>query len=110
MSSKTDVPESPPIPSPTALPRTLPPTPLVWRLAIAVAVGLVGGAAYWFQPVIGVRGQSLAGVFCFFGLVAIFSTNLRAVNWRTIGWGFALQLVLVLLVLKGKWTVNGKEY
>jgi len=28
------------------------------------------------------------------------STNLRAVNWRTIGWGLVLQLVLALLVLK----------
>src|SRR5206468_1240890 len=40
------------------------------------------------------------GVFCFFGLVAMFSTNLRAVKWRTIGWGVALQIILALLVLK----------
>jgi len=46
------------------------------------------------------RGQAFVGVFCFFGLVAMFSTNLRAVNWRTIGWGVALQVVLALLVLR----------
>ena len=45
------------------------------------------------------RGQAVAGVFFFFGLVAMFSANLRAVNWHTIVWGMALQIVLALLVL-----------
>jgi len=30
----------------------------------------------------------------------MFSANLRAVNWRTIGWGIALQIILAVLVLK----------
>lgn len=79
---------------------TLPPTPLSWRLAIALTIILIGAAAGLLQPMIGLRGQAVAGVFCFFGLVAMFSVNLRAVNWRTIGWGFALQLGLAFLVLK----------
>jgi CNT family concentrative nucleoside transporter len=33
-------------------------------------------------------------------LIALASTNLRAVNWQTIAWGFGLQLILALLVLK----------
>ena len=45
------------------------------------------------------HGQALAGVFCFFGLVAMFSSNLRAVNWRTIGWGLALQFLFALFAL-----------
>src|SRR5438874_435636 len=92
--------ETPVIPQPAgpAAP-PLPPTPLSWRLAIAVGVAALALAAYLLQGVIGLRGQALAGVFCFFGLVAVFSKNLRAVNWRTIGWGFALQLALALLVL-----------
>ena len=40
----------------------------------------------------------------FFGLVAMFSANLRAVNWRTITCGFGLQVVLALLVLKAGYT------
>src|SRR5205814_267006 len=36
----------------------------------------------------------------FFGLVAMFSSNLRLVNWRTIGWGVGLQLILAVLVLR----------
>ena len=75
-------------------------TPLSWRLGIAAAIFALGGAAYLARNSIGVRGQAVAGVFCFFGLVAMFSTDLRAVNWCCIGWGVALQLVLALLVLK----------
>lgn len=83
-----------------APPPLLPPTPLGWRLAIAASITAVGGGAFVLHPVIGLRGQSLAGVFCFFALVAMFSDNLRAVRWSTIGWGIALQLVLAVLVLK----------
>jgi CNT family concentrative nucleoside transporter len=83
---------------------SLPPTPWSWRAAVGLAVLLVGGAAYLLREAIGLRGQSLAGVFCFFGIVALCSTNLRAVSWRTIGWGVALQLVLALLVLKVGYT------
>lgn len=75
-------------------------TPLVWRLSIGAGILALGGAAYFAQSAIGLRGQAFTGVCCFFGLVAMFSSNLRAVNWRTIGWGLALQLVLALLVLK----------
>ncbi len=93
-----DAPASPAPVESTDTPLT--PTPLRWRLAIALAIATVGGMAYLIQPAIGTRGQAVAGVFCFFGVVAMFSTNLRAVNWKTIGWGVALQLVLALLVLK----------
>ncbi len=81
-------------------PPSMPATPWSWRGGIALAIVLLGGAAYLLRDVIGLRGQSFAGLFCFFGLVALFSTNLRAVSWRTIGWGVGLQIVLALLVLK----------
>src|SRR4051812_25573667 len=88
----------PGLPPPSLTP-PLPPTPMSWRLAIAGAIIAIAGIAYVTQPLIGTRGQALAGIVFFFGLVAVFSTNLRAVNWRTIGWGVALQLALALLVL-----------
>lgn len=78
----------------------LQPTPWTWRAGIALGVALLGVAAYALHERVGPRGQALAGAFCFFGLVALFSKNLRAVSWRTIGWGIGLQLVLALLVLK----------
>jgi concentrative nucleoside transporter, CNT family len=74
-------------------------TPLTWRAGIALGIVVVGLLAYAAHPQIGPRGQALAGVFCFFGLVACFSTNLRAVSWRTVGTGVALQLLLAILVL-----------
>ncbi len=76
------------------------PTPLSWRLAIAAAIAALGVGAFLLRDAIGYRGQGAAGVVFFFGIVAMFSSNLRAVNWRTIGWGIALQAVLAVLVLK----------
>src|SRR5438045_7762226 len=82
-------------------------TPLIWRVAIAAVVLALGFAAYGARDLIGPRGRAFVGVFCFFGLVAMFSTNLRGVNWRTIGWGVALQVVLALLVLKVPFVKEG---
>lgn len=105
----TDVQEAPaPPPAPAQPPVAL--TPLSWRLGIGLAVVGLAAAAYVLRDAVGLRGQALAGVFCFFGLVAAVSSNLRAVNWHTIGWGVALQLLLAVLVLKGKWTFNGTDY
>lgn len=96
-----DSPEPAPVPDLQQPPPALyPPTPIAWRLGIGGAVLALGLAAYALREAIGPRGQAGAGVFCFFGLVAMFSSNLRAVNWRTIGWGVALQVILALLVLK----------
>jgi CNT family concentrative nucleoside transporter len=78
-------------------------------LGIGAGILALGGGAYLARGAIGTRGQAIAGVFCFFGLVAMFSANLRRVNWRTIGWGVALQLVLAILVLKVPLVKQGFE-
>jgi CNT family concentrative nucleoside transporter len=78
----------------------LPGTPLSWRFAIAVVVLGFAASAYLASGVVRPAGQALLGVFCFLGVAALFSSNLRALNWRTLGWGFALQLSLALFVLK----------
>ena len=77
----------------------LAPTPWTWRLNIATVIVVLGGAAFLLRDFITPRGQAVAGVFCFFGIVAMFSANLRAVNWRTIAFGVGIQLTLALLVL-----------
>jgi CNT family concentrative nucleoside transporter len=87
-----------------------PPTPLAWRLAILAGILTIGFVAYAIRDRIGLRGQAVAGIVFFFGIVAAFSANLRAVNWRTIFWGIALQAFLALLVLKGSVTISGTEY
>jgi concentrative nucleoside transporter, CNT family len=75
-------------------------TPWSWRLSIAAGIICLGVAAYLMRDLIGVRGQAAVGIVFFFGLVAAFSADLRAVNWRTIAWGFGLQVLLAVLVLK----------
>jgi len=86
-----------------------PRTPLLWRVWIAAGILLIGSAAFLARNLIGPRGQAVAGVLCFFGLVAMFSSNLRAVKWSTIGWGIALQLVLAVLVLRVPFIKKGFE-
>jgi len=62
-------------------------------IAIGMAV-VFGGGAWLLAGVVGVRGQAAAGALCLISIVAACSSNLRAVNWRTVLWGMALQLGL----------------
>ncbi len=80
-----------------------------WRLGIAGIIIAIGVIAYLVRDIVGLRGQAFAGVIFYIGLIAAFSTNLRLVNWRTIGWGIVLQLVLAVLVLKVDSVRNGFE-
>jgi CNT family concentrative nucleoside transporter len=76
------------------------------RLAFVVAAALLLALAYLLQGTLGPRAQGGAGVLCFLCVVCALSRNLRAVNWRTVGWGIALQVLLALLILKlqiGDW-------
>jgi CNT family concentrative nucleoside transporter len=104
----------PPVPAQSATPPSnaarLPATPMSWRAAIAVVIVAIAATAWGMHQTIGLRGQAVAGILFFFGIVALFSSNLRAVNWRTIAWGFGLQLVLAILVLKGRIDVGGTTY
>jgi concentrative nucleoside transporter, CNT family len=70
------------------------------RLAAAAVAIVVPLAAWALAGVIGYRGQAAAGAICFISICAAASTNLRAVNWRTVGWGMALQVLLALFILK----------
>src|SRR5260370_27377903 len=92
------LPPAPPSPA-------LAPTPLSWRFVIAAVVVSLAVAASTAQTFFGrgdsvLRAQAGMGVVAFIGVVALFSSNLRAINYRTIGWGFALQVLLALFVLK----------
>jgi CNT family concentrative nucleoside transporter len=78
----------------------LPPTPWSWRIGIFLALAILIAGAYLLGESLGPQFRSGCGVLAFFGLVALFSSNLRAVNWKTIGWGVALQIALAVLVLK----------
>lgn len=68
-------------------------------LAAAIAL-LLAVAAFALRDTLNPRIQAVAGIICFIAIVAAFSRNLRAVSWRTVGWGMALQIGLALLILK----------
>jgi CNT family concentrative nucleoside transporter len=68
-------------------------------VAAALALALAFGA-FALRSTINPRVQALAGIVCFIAIVAACSQNLRAVSWRTVGWGMALQLGLALMILK----------
>ena len=46
------------------------------------------------------RFTGLLGLLVFLGLAYAFSTNRRAIRWRTVGWGLGLQIIFAFLVIK----------
>ena len=70
------------------------------RLAIGAFAVVVTVVLFLLRDTLSPRLQGLIGVGVFIAVVAAFSTNLRAVNWRTVGWGMAIQIGLALLILK----------
>jgi CNT family concentrative nucleoside transporter len=70
------------------------------RVAAIAAVAVLGVAAWGFGSTGLYRAQAAAGALCFIAIVAVFSPNLRLVNWRTVAWGIGLQLFLAVLILR----------
>ena len=73
---------------------------LSMRLAIGAFALVLAVVVFLLRNTVSPRLQGLAGVVVFIAVVAAFSNNLRAVSWRTVGWGIAMQLGLALLILK----------
>jgi CNT family concentrative nucleoside transporter len=70
------------------------------RLA-AVAVTLACGlTAFLVSDVAPTAVRGSLGVVGFLAFVASFSADLRRINWRTVGFGLALQIGLALLILR----------
>lgn len=91
----------------TTTPESVPsPSPLLWRVGIGLAVVLLTTFTALSRSWLGPQGQAFFGFICLFGVAAAFSSNLRAINWRTIGVGFVLQLALALFILKTGWGVR----
>ncbi len=92
-----DIEDAPPLEK-IALP-SVAPMPWLWRLGLGLIVLVLASAAYLLHERIGTRGQAACGIGCFLCLIAAFSANLRAVNWKTIGWGILLQVTLAVAVI-----------
>ena len=74
----------------------------VTRLRVMLAAGVVAIAAtaFVFQEALPGRLRAGMGVVCFIGLVVACSSDIRAISWRTVGWGIALQLAFAILILR----------
>ena len=49
------------------------------------------------------RFSALIGFVVILGIAFLLSNNKRAIRWRTVRWGLALQIVIAIAVLKGEW-------
>ena len=68
-------------------------------IVTSVVVGL-GATAFVFQDALPGRFRGVLGIVCFIGIVVMFSSNISAINWRTVGWGLALQVMFAILILR----------
>jgi concentrative nucleoside transporter, CNT family len=85
--------DTPPAPTPAE-------SDLPLRLAAATIATVLAAAAFLLRHTINPRVQAVCGIVCFIAIVAACSRNLRAVAWRTVAWGMALQFGLALFILK----------
>jgi CNT family concentrative nucleoside transporter len=70
------------------------------RFACAGTAFALAVLAYLLQGHVDPRAQALCGIVCFILIIASCSSNLRAVNVRTVAWGIGLQLLLAVFILK----------
>src|SRR5215203_3418057 len=83
-----------------APPLTAGPSDRPLRMAAAALAISLAAAAFLLRNTVNPRVQAIAGIICFIAVIAACSNNLRAVSWRTVGWGIALQVGLALFILK----------
>jgi CNT family concentrative nucleoside transporter len=67
-------------------------------VAVAVGIGVVAALLAQFAGL--PRLQALVGLALIFTIAYLSSSARRAIDWRTVGWGMALQLIFALIVLK----------
>jgi CNT family concentrative nucleoside transporter len=70
------------------------------RLAAIAVVVILTGTVFLLRDVVSSEVRGGLGILTFIAIVAACSSNLAAVNWRTVAWGMALQLGLALFILK----------
>jgi CNT family concentrative nucleoside transporter len=76
------------------------------RLAAAGAALVIGAGVLLFDHALAPAVRGGLGIICFVTIIFACSSAPRAVNWRTVAWGMALQLGFALFILKfriGDW-------
>ena len=70
------------------------------RLTLGLSALLLAGAVFSFHELLPDRLRAALGVLCFLTIITACSTNIRAISWRTVGWGLGLQLAFAVLILR----------
>ena len=83
------------------------PTPVSWRFGVAAAVAAVTAAAYLTAGGVALKVQSACGVVAFVLTAVLFSANLRAINWRVVGTGIAMQVGLAVVITQVPFVYRG---
>ena len=73
-----------------------------WRLRAGAALVAIALAmtAFAFQESLPGRLRALMGIAAFILTAVACSANVAAIRWRTVAWGFGLQVLLALVILK----------
>lgn len=79
------------------------------RFFFLALVLLLVVSTYLLAPTIGTRGQAVFGILAFLSLAAAMSSNLKAVNLKTVGWGIAIQFSLAIAVTQFVWVQSAFE-
>ncbi len=70
------------------------------RWGLWVVVGVTAVVLWVFVDQVPARLRAAMGVLCFLAVVVACSSNVRAINWRTVAWGLGLQVALAVVILK----------
>jgi len=70
------------------------------RLAILGSIAFLAIAIFFLRYDIPARVRAMFGIVAFIGIAIGCSNNMRRIPWRTLAVGFALQVVLALLILQ----------
>ncbi len=79
------------------------------RLLLGVGIALATALAWVFQSELLPKTRSVIGLFCFFGIAFLWSTDWRQIDRRTVITGLLLQIVLGLLILRVSWVYRQFE-
>jgi concentrative nucleoside transporter, CNT family len=85
-------------------------TPWSWRLGLLFGIVTLTTVAYVGQSTLGPRGQAALGVISFLAVGLACSTNIRSINWRTVGTGIALQVFLAVMILRVEFVFNAFKW
>src|SRR3954451_17176237 len=75
------------------------PTPLSWRIALAVGITALAAVAVAAGDTLHPRLRSGLGVVAFLGVAFLLSANIRAVTPRVVLAGFCLQIILATPII-----------